>query len=294
MRLSTSAGWRRLALIAFIVLGPIELGVIGFAIVNIHGFMYSPWAFWVLIVCLFVPYSIAYTADILRRREARGAETYSGDSSALVFPSLPNSPSQGEEKASSASSSRSSATWIWVCLALVAAYAAVRLASSLANGVELDWTTLAAVVVVACLAVIMPSAIAWQRFQRSVASLPDALATWPAFRTDQFAAELHQNRPGATIPQDLILVATGSAVNVWTNERAPRLLLSLPRDPATTVRATIARDRLGSTGVRLERHSGIQVEAFELVVRRKGIFTYFRTSQETAERFLRELSTQAR
>ncbi|MFE4950511.1 hypothetical protein ACFQ9V_10435 [Leifsonia sp. NPDC056665] len=282
MNLRTSAGWRRLGLIVLIVLAPIVLGVLGFALVDVQGFMSSPWAFWLLMASLFIPYSIVYTADTLRRREARTAVTPSGDSSPLVFASSAD-PKPEKVSVDSGRSSGSSAAWIWVGLVLVVAYAVVRVALALANDGDFDWTVVVALFAVVCIATIMPSVIAWQRFRRSALRIDDSIA-WPTLRTDQFASQLHRSRPGAVIPQDLILSATESAVNVWTTEREPRLLLSLPRDTATTVRPVTTADRLGSTGVVLERHVDGQVEAFELIVRRRGVFTYFRTDHATAER----------
>ncbi|WP_158864176.1 hypothetical protein [Leifsonia sp. AG29] len=280
-----------MALIVVAVLAPIGLSMVGFAILDIQGFMRSSWAFWVLMVCLFVPYSLAYTADIFRRREARTAVSSAGDASPLVFASSSSVPLSEPEIGRVESASRSHYGWIWVGFAAFVAYAAFRIAWALAGGAAFDWTAVIALVAIVCFASIMPSVVAWQRFRRAVLRIDKARATWPAFRTDQFATELHRSRPGATIPQDLILSASNSTVDVWTAEREPRLLVSFPRDAATTLNAFASVDRLGSSGVRIERHDGHSVEPYEFIARRKGVLTYFRTDEATAQRCAEELTS---
>ncbi|KQR50760.1 hypothetical protein ASF88_16120 [Leifsonia sp. Leaf336] len=274
-----------------IIAAPVGLGLFGFAIFNVQGFMNSTWAFWALMACIFVPYSILYTADMLRRREARRGGGSAGDASPLVFAGG-LSPDESEGASSATHSGvRSSTAWIWGGLVLVIAYAGFRIAWALVNGAQFDWTAVVALVVAAGLAIIHPSALGWQRFRRSVRSIGSQAVAWPTFRTDQFAGELHVSRPGATIPQDLILLASESTVSVWTTEREPKLLLSLPRDVNTKIRAMSVSDRLGSTGVRMERQDGPDSHAFDLIVRRRGIFTYFRTDQATAQLCAAEIAS---
>lgn len=283
MDLRTSAGWRRLGLSTLVVAAPVGLGLFGFLLFDIQGFMQSGWAVWVMCACLVIPYALGYTADMLRRREARRGEDPVGDASPLVLVSASNRVGPQRESSPARRGARSSNLWIWVGLVLVIAYAVLRIVWALADGAVFDWTAVIALVAAAALAIILPSAIAWQRFRRSAATTEESAVAWPTFRTDQFAAEIHQSRPGATIPQDLILSASESAVSVWTTEREPTLLVSLPRDATTTIRGAKISDRLGSTGIRIEHQEGANTYAFELVVRRKGIFTYFRTDQTTAE-----------
>ncbi|MCI0158905.1 hypothetical protein KNO15_19560 [Leifsonia shinshuensis] len=281
--LRTSAGWRRLGLSTLVVAAPVGLSMFGFLLFDIQGFMQSGWAIWVLLACLFVPYALGYTADMLRRREARRGEEPAGDASPLVLVRGASGVGPIGESSLSRRGARSSNLWIWVGLVLVIAYAVFRIVWALANGAVFDWTAVIALVALAAVAIILPSATTWQRFRRSAGMIGGSAVAWPTFRTDQFAAELHRSRPGATIPQDLILSASESAVSVWTTEREPKLLVSLPRDATTTIRAAKIRDRLGSTGIRIDHQEGADEYAFELVVRRRGIFTYFRTDQTTAE-----------
>lgn len=283
MNLRTSAGWQRLFLVVLIMLGPLGLATLGFAIVNIQGFMHSGWAVWILAACILVLYSIAYVTDVIRRREARGSDM-DGDSSPLIFADGSKVAEPGPQPVSSGRNGVSTTTWIWIGLTAVVGYGIVRFAWDMANGVSVDWTVVVALVVVACAAAIMPSAIAWQRFLRSVASIGDLRAAWPVFRTDQFAEQLHRSRPGAIIPQDLVLIADASHLSVWTAEREPRRLVSLPLDGSVTVRSAVLSDRLGKAGVRVQRTVAGETDAFELVSRRKGVFTYFNAGLDTAQR----------
>jgi hypothetical protein len=117
MDLRTSVGWRRLGLSTLIVFAPLALSMITFLVLDIQGFMYSGWAIWVLIASLLIPYSIAYTADLLRRREARRGEDLSGDSSPLVFTEASSGEASLAKSSALDSSPRSDTVWIWVGLA---------------------------------------------------------------------------------------------------------------------------------------------------------------------------------
>jgi hypothetical protein len=262
--------------------------MLAFLVLDLQGFMYSGWAVWVLIGSLLIPYSIAYTADLLRRRGARRGED-SGDSSLLVFTEVSSGEASLAKSSALDSSPRSDTVWIWVGLAFFAAYAVVRIVWALLNGADVDWTVAVALVAVAGLATILPSAIGWQRFRRSAIRIGGSVTAWPTLRTDQFASELYRSRPGAIIPQDLILAATESAVSVWTTYREPKLLLSLPRD-AATIRAVTLTDRLGSTGIRIEHHGGEDSSSFDLVVRRTGTLTYFRANEGTVRRCVEDMA----
>ena len=56
-------------------------------------------------------------------------------------------------------------------------------------------------------------------------------------------------------PQDLIVSLSATDISVWTTDSETRLLLSLPRDAETAVSSVRISDRLGSTGIRLERRN---------------------------------------
>lgn len=291
MNLHTSAGWRRLGFIAVIVLAAPCLGTIGFAILNIQAFMRSVWAVWTLLGCVLTIYSIAYVADWLRRREARSSVNPAGDSSPLIYAGVADTGGAGSRVVATTRSRGPVTRWIWVGLIVVAGYAGFRFAWAMANGAGFDWTIVVALVLVAASAVVMPSVVAWQTFQRSAAQVGGSGTSWPVFRTDQFAEELHRVRPGATIPQELMIVGNESEVAVWTTERQPRLLLSMPRDASTGITAVAAHDRLGTTAVRLERKENGQTVAFDLIVRRKGSFTYFRVDQAVAQQCASEIGS---
>lgn len=293
MDLTTSAGWRRLFLVVTIILAPFGLAALGFAVVNIQGFMRSGWALGTLLACLFIPYSIAYVIGMLRRREARGSGN-DGDASPLVFAGGPHDAVSRPQPAAPAHDGVTATTWIWIGLAAVTAYGVFRFAWAMANGASLDWTLVVALVIVACAAAIMPSAIAWQRFLRASARIGGAGSVWPVFRTDQFAEELHRSRRGAVVPQDLILVSDVSGLSVWTTEREPRCLVAMPLDGAVTVRSLALSDRLGRAGVCLRWTGDGETDTFELVTRRKGVFTYFNAGSDTPQRCVEDIERSRR
>jgi len=286
MNLRSSAGWRRLGLSVALVLGPVILGTFAFALVNVNAFMRSSWALWTLIASVFTIYSIGYVADIIRRREAGTGLSPTGDGSPLV---VANADSQ--RIVLTAQPHVRTTTWvvasIWAGTLVVLLYAAFRFWWMLANGVALDWTLVVAGALLICFAAVLPSIVGWRRFRLAVAGLADAGHAWPTFRTDQFADSLHQLRPGAVIPQDLLLLVSDSRISVWTTERVPRLLISLPRSAPTTLAAVELADRLGSLGMRIGYRANGEIWTFDLVLRRRGALTYFRPSSRDAEEFAR-------
>jgi hypothetical protein len=173
----------------------------------------------------------------------------------------------------------------------VVAYAVFRVSWALALGGSFDWTIVVSLAVVIPIATIVPSVIAWQRFLDATSKVAGAQFVWPVLRTDQFATELHHHRPGIIIPQDLALVVVGRELAIWTTERKSRRILALPLDSATEISGTTVQDRMGFAAIRLVRRDQSHTDSFELIVRRKGLLTYFRADQSTTQDVLRQLET---